>query len=386
MLEQIRNFLKNPKGFLVVFGLLFILNSFWELLALKQTVFLFLASFLLSIILTPSMVELSRVLGIVDKPDEERKIHSSSTALLGGISVALAFTGSIILSKNSLPEKFKVLMIAGTLIAVVGMLDDIFKIPAKIRLLFQFFLALWVISSGIKLSLFPTKELWGEKLNELLTLIWIIGFTNAYNFIDGLDGLAGGLGIIISISCSLISYLNGDPDILTIALPISGALLGFLVFNFKKAWIFLGDVGAQFCGFMLSSISADTSWSSPGNYFKAITGPMLVLWVLLFDMTQITILRIKYGFVRNVGEWISFTGKDHIHHRFLFLLGSDLKAVIALYIISTILSLSFIVIDSFSPSNLAWIIIDIVILSLSSGFIIFLDKKTSSRAYGLSKI
>lgn len=117
MLENIRNFLKNPKGFFIVFALLFILNSFWELIPLKQTVFLLISAFLLSLILTPSMVEFSRVLGVVDKPDEERKIHTTSTALLGGVSVALAFAGAIILSKNSLPEKFKVLMIAGALIA-----------------------------------------------------------------------------------------------------------------------------------------------------------------------------------------------------------------------------------------------------------------------------
>lgn len=382
MLENIRNFLKNPKGFFIVFALLFILNSFWELIPLKQTVFLLISAFLLSLILTPSMVEFSRVLGVVDKPDEERKIHTTSTALLGGVSVALAFAGAIILSKNSLPEKFKVLMIAGALIALVGMLDDIFKVPAKIRLLFQFFLSLWVISAGIKLSLFPKNEIWGEKLNELLTLIWIIGFTNAYNFIDGLDGLAGGIGIIIVMFCSAISYLNGDTDILLLSMPLSGALLGFLVFNFKKAWIFLGDVGAQFCGFVISSISADTSWSSPGNYFKAITGPMLVLWVLIFDMTQITILRIKYGFVKNIADWISFTGKDHIHHRLLFLLESDTKAVIALYIISSVLSLTFIAIDKLSSEKITWIIADIVIIVFSSIFMIFLDKKTSNKAYG----
>lgn len=384
MLENIRTFFKNPKGFFIVFLLLFVINSFWQTIGISQIVFLLISSFLLSIILTPSMVELSRVLGIVDKPDEHRKVHQSATALLGGVAVALSFAGAIILSKNSFPEKYKTLMIAGTLIALIGMLDDIFKVPAKIRLLFQFFLAMWVTSSGITLSLFPTKELWGQKLNEFLTIIWIIGFTNAYNFIDGLDGLAGGLGIIIVIFCSIISSMNGEPEVFIISMPLAGALLGFLVFNFKRAWIFLGDVGAQFCGFIISSISADTAWSQPGNFLKAITGPMLILWVLLFDMTQITILRIKYGFVKNITDWINFTGKDHIHHRLLFLSGSDVKAVIYLYIISTVLSSAFLFLGTIPLNFIEWLIVDILILLGSLGFMSFLDKKTSEKAFGIT--
>lgn len=381
MLLALRNFFRTPKGFFIVFALMFLLNSFWKVVGMNSLIFLFSISFLLSLILTPSVVELANIMGITDKPDEERKVHGTSTALLGGVAVALSFAGSVVLFGGYMPQKFKVLMVAGTLIALIGMLDDIIKVPAKIRMLFQFFLAMWVVSSGISLSLFPTGELWGQKLNEFLTVVWIIGFTNAYNFIDGLDGLAAGIGFIIAIFSSVISAINGKEDIFLISTPLAGALLGFLLYNFKRAWIFLGDTGAQFCGFIISAISADVAWSSPGNYLKAISGPMLVLWVLLFDMTQITILRIKYGFVKSISDWISFTGKDHVHHRLLFLLKSDVGSVISLYAISAILSLIFLALSILKFEH--WLAVIVLTLTLSALFMLYLDKKTSEKSFNL---
>ncbi len=386
LLFRVRNFFRTPKGFFIIFLGLFVANSTWDILNISQSFFLFISAFLLSLIFTPSMVEVSKILGIVDKPGEGRKIHKQDIALLGGVAVVLSFAGAILLSENSYPQKYKVLMIAGSLLAVVGLLDDVFKLSAKVRLLFQFFFALWVVDSGISLRLFPTQTLWGEKANQALSLIWIVGFTNAYNFIDGLDGLAAGLGIIIAFFCSFISLVNGVSDPVLIASPFIGALAGFLLYNFHPAWIFLGDVGAQFCGFVLAAIAADVAWANPGEYYKAILGPALVMWVLLFDMIQITIFRVKYGLVKDLSDWISFTGKDHIHHRLLFLLGSQRKSVFVIYIISALMSFVFIFLILLRVSYLIYIGGIVIVLSFSFWFAMFLDRRTSKDAFASFKI
>jgi UDP-N-acetylmuramyl pentapeptide phosphotransferase/UDP-N-acetylglucosamine-1-phosphate transferase len=137
-LERTRIFFKEPKGFLVAFIILFLANAVWNIIGLTQSLFLLTSSLLLSIILTPSMYELSRILRIVDKPDD-RKIHFGEIGRVGGLAVALAFAGAILLSENSFPHKYKIVMIAGAIIAIVGLLDDIIGIPAKIRLIVQFF-------------------------------------------------------------------------------------------------------------------------------------------------------------------------------------------------------------------------------------------------------
>ncbi len=390
-LDSLRGSLKSPKVFFVIFFFLFLLNSFWELIrlannTLNYTVFLFISSFLLSLILTPSMVEMSKIAGIVDRPDEERKMHKAEIALLGGVAIALSFIGAILLSENSFPHRYKVLMVAAFFLAFTGLIDDILRVPAKIRLLVQFFLALWVIDEGISLRLFPAHELWGKKLNEALTLIWIVGFTNAYNFIDGLDGLAAGLGIIIAFFISCVSLINGQPEPLLLTAPFAGALFGFLIFNFHPAWIFLGDVGAQFCGFVLSSLAADTAWASPGYYGKAILGPALVMWVLLFDMVQITFFRIKYGFVKNLSDWIAFTGKDHIHHRFLFLFRSHGKTVLFIYLLSAVLSSFYLFVSILKLQDIYHFILIIIFVILSLFLMYLLDVKTSHLAFQNKKV
>ncbi len=379
-LERTRIFFKEPKGFLFAFIILFLANALWNVIGLTQSLFLLISSLLLSLILTPSMYELSRILKIVDKPDD-RKIHFGEIGRLGGLGVVLAFAGAILLSENSFPQKYKIVMIAGAIIAIFGLLDDIIGIPAKIRLIVQFFLALWVIDNGISLRLFPTQETWGQILNSSLTIIWIIGFTNAYNFIDGLDGLAAGLGIIVAFFISSISYINGQPETFSLSAPLIGALFGFLLFNFNPAWIFLGDVGAQFCGFVLSSLAADVAWASPGEYWKVFTLPMLTMWVLLFDMIQITIFRIKYGVVKNISEWLAFTGKDHIHHRLFFIFQSQKKAVISLYIISCVLSSIAVILADLRLKNIQGILLSSSIFVISVFSLFILDKKTVKLAF-----
>ncbi|GBD04091.1 putative undecaprenyl-phosphate N-acetylglucosaminyl 1-phosphate transferase [bacterium HR19] len=384
LLNRIRLFLKNPQGFILLFFLLFFMNSFWEKFGVPQTVFLFISSFILSSVFTPSMLELSRILGIVDRSDSPRKIHFGEVGRLGGLAVALAFAGAIILSENSFPHKYKIVMVAGAILAFVGLLDDIFGIPAKLRLLAQFFLAIWVIDNGISLRLFPVSEEWGRGLNEILTLIWIIGFTNAYNFIDGLDGLAGGLGIIIALSSSFISLINGSYEVFLLSLPLCGALLGFLIFNFFPAWIFLGDIGAQFCGFVLASLTADVAWASPGEYWKAFLLPAIIMWFLLFDMIQITIFRIKYRFVKSFSDWIAFTGKDHIHHRLMFLLKSHQGAVLFIYFSSCFLSFLALILARLKLNYISGFSLDFIFFIFSVLLLFYLDSKTRDRAFSIT--
>ena len=277
---------------------------------------------------------------ILDDPDG-RKIHESATPLLGGVAIIIAF--SLALIANMLLERGLILLLCGGIIvAFVGLLDDMKGIPATFKLLVQIFVVLILISHGIILELFPPRTTWGFWLNLVFTIIWIVGITNAMNFIDGMDGLATGLSAIMATFMGIVAFQTNQPFMGWIAIAVLGSCLGFFPFNFrfkKPALIFLGDAGSTFLGFILAGLAIKGYWSENSRIVSFAT-PVLIFWVLIFDMTYITVERVVTGKVKNVREWIDYVGTDHIHHRLFFLLGNKQRAVLTIFLYSTILGLS----------------------------------------------
>jgi UDP-GlcNAc:undecaprenyl-phosphate GlcNAc-1-phosphate transferase len=178
--------------------------------------------------------------------------------------------------------------------------------------------------------------------NALLTVLWIIGITNAMNFFDGMDGLAAGLGALIAFFLGVVAFQTAQPFIGWIAVAMMGSCLGFLPFNFKargNAAIFLGDAGSTVIGFILACVAVYGDWAE-SNTVVALISPLLIFWILIFDMVHITVDRILTGKVFNFHQWIEYVGQDHLHHRLAHVLGSNKRSVLFIYLLSLCLGIS----------------------------------------------
>jgi UDP-GlcNAc:undecaprenyl-phosphate GlcNAc-1-phosphate transferase len=325
---------------IIIFGVLVIppVRFYFRYIGLRWF-YIFLFSLSLSYLLTPLMRSIALKFNVLDTPNG-RKIHENATPLLGGVAIILAFSCSLM--ANMLLEKgLLVLLCGGMIIALMGLLDDVRGMSALPKLLIQVLVVVFLVYNGIILDLFPPRTTWGFWMNFVFTVIWIIGITNAMNFIDGMDGLATGLSAIMATFVGIVAFQTDQPFVGWIAIAILGSCLGFFPFNFRirnPALIFLGDAGSTFLGFMLAGLAVMGYWSE--SRIVSFANPVLIFWVLIFDMIYITVERVVSGKVRTIKEWIDYVGTDHLHHRLFYLLGDKRKAVVTIFLYSTILGLS----------------------------------------------
>jgi len=297
--------------------------------------FLLIFSFLLAFLSTKVIRRIATKLKILDHPNE-RKIHKKPIPLLGGLAIFVSYVITIFLN-FSFSRELKGVVIGGTIILIIGLIDDIKHIPATWKLISQVLASSILILYGVKLSFLPSTW-WGNAGEVLLTVIWVVGITNAVNFFDGMDGLATGLTVICSLSFFIVAEITGQQYLGFLTIALAGSCLGFLKFNFKPASIFLGDAGSTFLGFTLAGIAIMGGWAEK-NPIVALSLPILVLSVLIFDMIYITIARVWDGRVRNFKEWIEYTGKDHLHHRLVALGFNETQTVLLIYLIAACLGL-----------------------------------------------
>ena len=296
--------------------------------------YILLFAFLVACALTPFMVHLGHQWGLVDQPSE-RKIHVHPTPRLGGVAVYLGFLGSVLLN-SILPDWMIATLAAGSLLLIIGVIDDVWELPAASKLVAQLVAAGIVISTGKVLTLFPGGPV-GDVANVMLTLLWIVGITNAFNFFDGMDGLATGLAILIAGFMGAVAFETNQPELGWLAIAIIGAGVGFLPYNFrgrKPAVIFLGDGGATFLGFALACLAVKGNWADHSP-IVSFSNPLLIFGVLIYDMIHITVERVATGKVRSIKGWLDYVGKDHLHHRLERALGSR-QASVAMICLMTI--------------------------------------------------
>ncbi len=294
--------------------------------------YIFVLSGLISFGLTPIVSNLARFLELLDIPTS-RKVHAEPTPLLGGMAIYTAF-GVSILANSILDGQVVAILAAGTVLVVIGILDDAWDVPGGIKLLAQLLAVALVMRAGVMLTLFP-PSMAGDIANGALTIMWFLGITNAMNFFDGMDGLATGLSIITAAFLGLFAVLTFQPFLGWFAAAIVGSCLGFLPYNFRPgrpAAIFLGDGGSTFLGFVLAALAVKGEWAESSIIDIAV--PILIFWVFIFDMIHITVARIATGNVRSFREWIGYVGKDHLHHRLAALLGDRRKAVVLIFLLS----------------------------------------------------
>jgi len=320
-------------------------------------------SFSLSFCLNPVFARIAKRLNILDIPDA-RKLHEEATPLLGGAAVFIGF--SVALLMNGIFSKpVLVILIASLILFGIGILDDFKEVSAGLKLLTQLVCTLLVMSSGIILRVLPADlGIFATIGNYLLTVFWIIGIANAMNFFDGMDGLAAGLGAVISFFLGVVAFQTAQPFLGWIAIAMLGGCLGFLPFNFrlkKNAAIFLGDAGSIVIGFILACVAVYGDWAQ-GNPVVALVSPVLIFWILIFDMVHITIDRIITGKVKNFRQWIEYVGKDHLHHRLANVLGGRKQSVLFIYLLGLCLGTSAVVLRNARPVDAILLIIQACIM------------------------
>lgn len=278
---------------------------------------------------------------IVDVPGS-RKVHKEPTPLLGGLAVMLGVLISLCLdsqlSRQSLP-----IFLGAVAILVVNLADDIKGLSARYRFGIEFVIALAVILSGVRISFLPPGP-WGNLGEVIITLIWFVGLTNAFNYLDGMNGLAAGSAAINAFFFALILYWTGQPKLGILSFVLVGACLGFLPHNFTKAKMFLGDAGSTFLGFMLAGIAVAGHWAED-NVVK-VSIPILILGVPIFDMTFTTLTRIKDRKVKTLMEWLAYAGKDHFHHYLVDLGFLPSGAVLFIWALTAALGLSAVMVSN----------------------------------------
>lgn len=308
----------------------------------------FLLAFITSYVTTPYTIRLSKKIGALDVPSEKRKIHSGAIPRLGGLAVIAGFIVSTIylLIVMSLEKTlaldgydnygFKLLgfFLGIIVLSIFCFIDDLKGISPLIKLLGQTLSAIIVVLFGLRMDNIVVSHfntiIDSEIVLKILTVIWIVGITNAINLIDGLDGLSTGIGIISCFSLIMIFALNGSPLIsILLITALAGSLVGFIPFNFNPAKTFLGDTGSNFLGFTLSIISI--LGTAKTYTLLVLIAPLLVFAIPLLD-TFLAIIRrmVKTKSIKGIFK----ADSEHLHHKIMQKGYTQKQAVFILYGIS----------------------------------------------------
>lgn len=291
-------------------------------------------------LLTPWVARLACRLGVVDRPSERSVSHRAGIPLLGGIAVAVGFGAALLLGLRLADIVFAWGHLAGPLLGGlvvlgVGIWDDRFGLGAAAKFTGQFLAAAIAIGAGFQMGHLTdpfthTTFFFSEPVVWIASALWIVGVTNAMNLIDGLDGLATGVGAIICATLTLILAQTGQPFGVCMGVALLGALLGFLPYNFAPARIFLGDTGSLFIGYNLALVSLEGYRQVSVVTFVV---PLLALAVPVLD-TALSILRRA-----RTGQNPFRADRLHIHHRLLARRGSVRAAVLQFYFLTACFSL-----------------------------------------------
>ncbi|MBI4051259.1 MAG: undecaprenyl/decaprenyl-phosphate alpha-N-acetylglucosaminyl 1-phosphate transferase [Elusimicrobia bacterium] len=332
------------RSFLCLLALLFVIPqgwiSAWAWERDLRWLYLLLISFFVSSLLVPFAVYLSVRFLVLDMP-APRKMHSAATPRLGGLAVYGAVVLTLLRNYKWSGELLW-LLAGGSLIYGVGVWEDSKGLSAGARLVGQALAAGIAIAGGLCVSFVP--HIPGERLWEILfTVVWLVGITNAINCLDGIDGLAVGLGTLCSLLVLAIAWPTRQGHLAYAASALAGACLGFIPYNWNPAKIFLGDAGATFIGFMLAGLTVMGSWAV-GDPVVALSTPVLILGIPIFDMTYTTLARVRRGAVRTLKEWLEFVGRDHFHHRLIKLGMNTSEAVGFILLVNCCLGLGALVI------------------------------------------
>ena len=301
-----------------------------------------LAGGFVAFLCTPLVGKLADMMGAIDVPQDGRRMHTRPVPRLGGLAIFAGFLMAVLclrLFSDMLPITMPLrgMLIGSIFIIVVGVIDDVLRLPAWIKFIVQFVAAVIVVWHGLRIEFF-TNPFDADNFIRLgalsapISVLWIMGMTNAVNWIDGLDGLSVGVSTIGSVSIFIVAAIHGEPLICLLMAALAGASLGFLPYNINPAKMFVGDTGATFLGFVLSSVAIMGLFKFSTMISFAV--PFLVLGLPLFDFLFVIVRRVASGKSPAVAD------RKHVHHRLIDMGFSQKQAVTILYAVSAILGIA----------------------------------------------
>jgi UDP-GlcNAc:undecaprenyl-phosphate GlcNAc-1-phosphate transferase len=296
----------------------------------------FLSSLILVFLLTPLAKRAAFWFDILDHPRAPVKVHKEPVPYLGGVAIFLAFLIPVIVGffLLNIPEEGKKelsgILLGGILILALGLADDLKGLSAKTKLFVETIAAILLIAFGVRLKFLP---FWPS---IPLTILWVVGITNAFNIVDIMDGLSIGVAFIASLALIAIALPGNQAFVILACVALAGASLGFLRYNFFPARIYMGDAGSLFLGFTMAALAIGTSYTAVNRI--ALFAPILILGVPIYDTFLITALRTKKG------RSILRASNDHFALRLVALGLSRRKTVLIVYFISILLAIAGIVV------------------------------------------
>ena len=303
-----------------------------------------LCAFVVSFLMCPMVKSFAYKIGAIDVPKDNRRMHKKPVPRLGGLAIFLGFIVSMLLFVK-IDHQMQGILLGASIIVVLGVVDDMSPLRAYFKFCVQIFAALVAVFHGVVIQTLSNPNVFAESpywdlgwLAVPITVLWIVGITNAVNLIDGLDGLACGVSTISAISMLVIALLVSEGDVALVMASLVGACLGFLPFNKNPAKMFMGDTGSTFLGYILATISIQGLF----KYYAIVSFavPFLILGLPMFDTLFAIIRRLANG------QNPMAPDRGHIHHRLIDMGLNQKQAVAALYVISSILGLSAVVLTS----------------------------------------
>lgn len=290
-----------------------------------QIIMILVTSLIFSILAVPIAKRVALRVGVVSVP-RTRDVHVVPVPMLGGAALYVAFVLALVfLGERAYVREAIAIVLGATLISLFGLVDDRWGMHAGIKMVGQALAGLILVLGGVQISLFPY-----EWMNWALTVIWVVGITNAINFLDNMDGLSSGIATVASAFFLLLAAMNEPRQVLVgaVAAALIGACIGFLRYNLNPATIFMGDTGSLFLGFLLAALAIKLRF--PSN-IPLVTWmvPVFVLLLPIFDTTLVCYSRIRRG----VNPFTT-AGKDHISHRLVALGLTKRESVLTCYLIS----------------------------------------------------
>ena len=291
----------------------------------------FLAAFFIALAITlaglPWVRRAALALSLVDAPSE-RKTQRTPMPLLGGVGIFVGAILAVLVIYRGEPEPTVLgVLLATTVVALTGLIDDYRPLPAWAKLAGQLagFLILAAFGVRVRLPLPPV-------VNYAITLLWLLGITNAINFLDNMDGLSAGIAAVIASFILLLALANGQFLVAALSAALLGACLGFLRYNFPPARIFMGDVGSLFLGFLLAAMGIQLRFPDNSNFVTWMV-PIFLFGLPIFDMTLVVVSRLRRGLSPNTA------GRDHTSHRLVRLGFAPREAVLILYLFCGVLGM-----------------------------------------------
>ncbi len=328
-----------------------------------------LCAMVVSFIMCPLVKSFAYKIGAIDVPKDNRRMHKKPVPRLGGLAIFLGFLMSILIFVP-IDHQLRGILLGAVIIAVLGVVDDITPLRAYFKFVVQIVAALVAVYHGVVVNVLSNPNVFSDDpywslgwASVPITVLWIVGITNSVNLIDGLDGLANGVSTISAVTMLVIALLVSEGQTALVMASLVGACVGFMPYNKNPAQMFMGDTGSTFLGFILATISIQGLF----KYYAIISFavPFLILGLPMFDTLFAIVRRVAHG------QNPMSPDRGHIHHRLIDMGLSQKQAVAALYVVSSILGLSAVVLTASGAMRAMIFLAAVAVAALLASRVVF---------------